>query len=77
MQMFRKKPPPLPRRELLRAKPVRNEKLTCEKNSDGEIVLGIPRRKTWWINTMSRMFYRTEPADGGAGPYRFVPLGVV
>lgn len=57
MPLFRKKPPPLPRRELLRAKPVRNEKLTCEENSDGEIVLGIPRRKTWWINTMSRMFY--------------------
>ena len=57
MQLFRKKPPPLPRRDLLRAKPVRNEKLTCEENSDGEIVLGIPRRKTWWINTMSRMFY--------------------
>ncbi len=57
MSLFRKKPPPLPRRELLRAKPVRNERLTCEENSDGEIVLGIPRRKTWWINTLSRVFY--------------------
>ena len=57
MPLFRKKPPPLPRRELLRAKPVRNERLSCEENSDGEIVLGIPRRKTWLINTMSRMFY--------------------
>ena len=57
MPLFRKKPPPLPRRELLRAKPVRNERLTCEENSDGEIVLGIPRRKTWWINTLSRVFY--------------------
>jgi len=47
----------LPRRELLRAKPVRNERLTCEENSDGEIVLGIPRKKTWWIDTLSRMFY--------------------
>ena len=57
MPLFRKKPPPLPRRELLRAKPVRTEKLTSEENSDGEIVLGIPRRNTWWIDTMSRMFY--------------------
>ena len=57
MPLFRKKPPPLPRRELLRAKPVRNERLTCEENSDGEIVLGIPRKKTWWIDTLSRMFY--------------------
>lgn len=57
MPLFRKKPPPLPRRELLRAKPVRNEKLTCEENSDGEIVLGIPRKKTWWIDTLSRLFY--------------------
>ncbi len=57
MSLFRKKPPPLPRRELLRAKPVRNARLTCEENSDGEIVLGIPRRKTWWINTLSRVFY--------------------
>ncbi len=57
MSLFRKKSPQLPRKDLLRSKPVRNGRLTCEENSDGEIVLGIPRRKTWWINTMSRVFY--------------------
>ena len=57
MSLFRKKSPSLPRRELLRSKPIRNGKLTCEENSDGEIVLGIPRRKTWWINLLSRVFY--------------------
>ena len=57
MSLFQKKSPPLPRRELLRSKPIRNGKLTCEENSDGEIVLGIPRRTTWWINLLSRVFY--------------------
>lgn len=57
MAFFRKKPPSLPRRELLRSKPVRNSKLTWEENSDHEAVLAIPRRRTWWLNLVARVFY--------------------
>ena len=57
MSIFRKKPSPLPRKELLLSKPIRNEKLTSEENSEGEIVLGIPRRNNWWVELLSKVFY--------------------
>ncbi|HCQ01189.1 MAG TPA: hypothetical protein DIT99_11065 [Candidatus Latescibacteria bacterium] len=57
MAFFRKKSPSLPRRELLRSKPIRNSRLKWEENTDGEVVLAIPRRRTWWLNLVSRVFY--------------------
>lgn len=66
--LFRKKKPELNRRELLRSKPVRNERLSWEQMDDGEIMLSVPRRKTWWIMALSKFFYvpskRTVVLDG-------------
>jgi hypothetical protein len=57
MGLFRKKPPPLNRRDLLRSKPVRNTRLTWEQMDDGVVMLSIPRRNTWWIHLLSKIFY--------------------
>ncbi len=55
--LFRKKKSQLNRRELLKSKPVRNERLDWEKMDDGEVMLSIPRRRSWWINLVARVFY--------------------
>lgn len=55
--LFRKKSKPLDRRELLRSRPVRNTLLTWEQTDEGEVYLTIPRRKTWWIAILSKVFY--------------------
>ncbi|MBM3262888.1 MAG: PqqD family protein [candidate division Zixibacteria bacterium] len=58
MRLFRKKsPPPLDRRDLLRARPLRNSRLSWEKMDDGEVMISIPRRNTWWVGLMARIFY--------------------
>ncbi len=55
--LFRKKKPQLNRRELLKSKPVHNERLEWEKMEDGDVMLSIPRRRSWWINLVARVFY--------------------
>jgi hypothetical protein len=57
LMLFRKKTPQLDRRELLKSKPIHNERLEWEKMDDGEVMLSIPRRRSWWINLIARVFY--------------------
>lgn len=57
LRLFRKKPPALNRRELLRSRPVRNTRLTWDRGDDGEVALTVPRRTTWWITLLSKVFY--------------------
>lgn len=57
-QLFRKKKaPPLQRRDLLLARPVRNTRLEWQEMDDGEVMISIPRRKSWWVGMMSKLFY--------------------
>lgn len=57
MLFRKKKQPQINRRELLRSKPVRNERLTWERLDDGEVSLRIPRRNSWWIALVAKVFY--------------------
>ena len=53
--MFGRKKPVLTREQSLSARPIRNENLTVSRDDDGNVVVGIPRRKTWWANAVARI----------------------
>ena len=37
--------------------PLRNPDLRNERSDDGNVSLWVPRRKSFWINVMSKLFY--------------------
>jgi hypothetical protein len=53
--MFGRKKQVLSREQSLSARPVRNENLTVSRDDDGNVVITIPRRKTWWADAVARL----------------------
>ena len=53
--MFGRKKQALTREQSLTAKPVRNARLTINRDGEGNMVFTIPRRKTWWANAVARV----------------------
>jgi len=55
------------REQALAGKPVRNQDLDVDRGEDGEVVLKLPRRRTWWLNLMAKLGnipeYRTLTLD--------------
>ena len=37
--------------------PVRNEAVRESRQDNGEIILTVPRKKIWWVLTLSRIFH--------------------
>ena len=56
MALFRRQKP-LTREQSLASVPLRNELIEVERSDGGEIRLVIPRRESWWVNALSRVFY--------------------
>jgi len=54
---FRRRPKPLTREQSLTSVPLRNEAIEVERTNAGEVRLLIPRRQTWWVKTLARVFY--------------------
>ena len=52
--MFKKKHK-LKQKQILKAKPVQNSIIYWEKDPNGEAILHVPRRNTWWINSLARI----------------------
>ena len=56
MGLFRREKS-LSREESLASVPMHNEAIGVERSDAGEVRLLIPRRESWWVNTLSRFFY--------------------
>lgn len=48
---------PLTREQSLGSVPLRNEAIEAERDDDGNVRLIIPRRESWWVKALSRVFY--------------------
>ena len=55
--LLRKKRPVLTRDQSLSAIPVRNQQIEEIRGEDGEVVLRVPRRKSWWVSIVTAVFY--------------------
>ena len=54
--MFRRQKP-LSREDSLASVPLRNEAIEAERTDAGEVRLLIPRKESWWVNSLARFFY--------------------
>jgi len=53
--MFGRKKQVLTREQSFSAKPVRNENLRVSRDDEGNVVITISRRKTWWADAVARV----------------------
>lgn len=56
MALFRRQKP-LSREQSLASVPLRNEAVETQRTDGGETRLLIPRRESWWVRSLSRVFY--------------------
>jgi len=52
-----KKQAPLNRAQSLKTVPIKNRLVEETRTDDGTVNLFIPRRETWWIKTLSKVFF--------------------
>lgn len=55
--MLWRKKPKLDRESSLKAVPVRNPAASFYKDDLGLLKISLPRRSTWWVNLLARLFY--------------------
>lgn len=60
MAFFRRRPKPLSREQSLASVPMRNTAVEAERADDGNIRLLVPRRESWWVRALARVFYVPE-----------------
>ena len=58
--MFLRKKQTLTREQSLAARPIRNDGLGVARGDDGNVVLTLYRRKTWWANALARLLRMPE-----------------
>ena len=54
---LRRRPKPISREQSLRSVPLRNTVITVERTDQGHVRLVVPRKETWWVRILSRVFY--------------------
>lgn len=59
MRMFGKKPQ-LTREQSLSAIPVRNQAVEVTRDEAGLVSISIPRKKTWWVDALAKVFFVPE-----------------
>ena len=52
--MFGRRKQTLSREQSLAARPLRNSNLTVSRDDDGNALIVIPRRETWWANAVAK-----------------------
>ena len=57
--MFRKKPQ-LSREQSLSAIPIQNNAVSVSRDDAGLVSISIPRKDSWWVNALSRVFFVPE-----------------
>ena len=57
MWPFKTKQPVLTREQSMGSMPIRNPMLKVTTDDDGIVHLSIPRKDTWWVKLLSKMFY--------------------
>ena len=54
---LRRRPKALTREQSLGSVPLRNAALEAERTESGEVRLLMPRRESWWVRGLGRVFY--------------------
>jgi hypothetical protein len=57
LRFWKKKRPELDRRQAFDARPVQNPDLRWERDEEGRISLWVPRRESFWLKILGKLFY--------------------